>query len=370
MSIRTPTRTQALLDYLVFTAAIATGLSLFSSASNILGLLRTASNGLFLPLLLTLVVTFLLDPLVNLFEGEKISRTTSIFIVYLLLAGIGTLLVSLILPHGMETWLALKQDLPRYTARFTSLLSDFQTRLHQLAPFVDGYDLPAKGRALAERFVAELLLQTPRSAMTLGSLLILVPLFTFFFLRDGQRMLRLGVALTPNRHFEMVHDLSYLISRQLSQFIRGRIIEAIIVGLVVTAGLACTDIRYAPLLGAIAGIANLIPYVGPIIGMIPGILIALVDLGIGGEFWWILTVYILIAQVIVDSFILIPIFISRVSNLHPLWVILAILMGGKLSGVIGMIIGVPVASIIKMTLIEIRHYRATFSLPDGGDERG
>jgi putative permease len=88
----------------------------------------------------------------------------------------------------------------------------------------------------------------------------------------------------------------------------------------------------------------------------------------GGQFWWILAVYVLIAQVLVDNFILIPILISRVSNLHPLLVLLAIIMGGKLYGVLGMIIGVPVASILKITLLEIRHYRHTFTLPDSSPD--
>jgi putative permease len=161
----------------------------------------------------------------------------------------------------------------------------------------------------------------------------------------------------------MAHDLSWLISRQLSHFVRGRILEATIVGLVVWFGLSFTDIRYAPLLGAFAGVTNLVPYLGPIAGMVPGILIALVDLGLGGQFWWIVIVYLLIAQIIIDNFILIPVLISHVSNLHPLWVILAIIMGGKLYGILGMIIGVPVASIIKIIILEIRYYRRTFTLP-------
>jgi len=194
----------------------------------------------------------------------------------------------------------------------------------------------------------------PKSALRLGSLFILVPLFSFFFLRDGHRILRACIALAPNRYFEMAHDLSYLISRQLAQFIRGRIIEAFIVGLVVTVGLA--------------GVTNLIPYIGPLVGMVPGILIALVDLGMGGQFWWIVIVYFLIAQVLVDNFILIPVLISRVSNLHPLWVFLAIIMGGKLYGVLGMIIGVPVASVIKIIILEVRHYRRAFALPDAAIE--
>ena len=107
--------------------------------------------------------------------------------------------------------------------------------------------------------------------MRIGSLMILVPLFSFFFLRDGNRILRACVALTPNRHFEMAHDLSYLVTRQMGHFIRGRILEAFIIGLVVTVGLSVTDIRYAPILGFFAGITNLIPYIGPFVGMVPGI---------------------------------------------------------------------------------------------------
>ena len=86
----------------------------------------------------------------------------------------------------------------------------------------------------------------------------------------------------------MVLDLYSSIGKQLAQFIRGRLLEALIVGLVVTLGLSLTDIRYAPFLGIFAGLANLVPYIGPLVGMVPGLLVALVDLGLGGQFWWIL----------------------------------------------------------------------------------
>jgi putative permease len=78
--------------------------------------------------------------------------------------------------------------------------------------------------------------------------------------------------------------------------------------------------------------------------------------------------YILIAQVLIDNFILIPILISRVANLHPLLVFFAIIVGGKLYGVIGMIIGVPILSVVKITLLEVRTYRRTFRLPESALE--
>jgi putative permease len=362
------TRAQLLLLYLVLTAAIATGLAIFSSASIVISLFRTATNGLFLPLLLSLIVTFLLEPAVRFVEGEKISRTTSIFLIYFLIFLMLFLVGSSVTPHWQGMWDSLKTDLPRYTAGLIGFLKEGEANLHNHFPFIANYDLPARVRTLAEQLLSQILVQTPKSALRLGSLLVLVPLLSFFFLRDGHRIMRAAVALAPNRYFEMVHDLSFLVSRQMAHFIRGRLFEAFIVGVVVTAGLSITDIRYAPILGLVAGVTNLVPYIGPVVGMVPGILIALIDMGMGGQFWWIVTVYVLIAQVLVDNFILIPVLISRVANLHPLWVILAIIMGGKLYGVLGMIIGVPVASILKIALLEIRHYRGTLSLSETSPE--
>lgn len=356
-------RAQLALAFFVLSAAIACGLSVYSSASSLIGLSRAAFSVLFLPLLLSLVLAFLLDPLVTQLE-KLFSRTGSIFIIYVLLLGISLLSILWLTPHWQDFWDNIGTDFPRYSSQVILALKNLMAALHDRFPMIVEYEFPTKLRSWTEQLLAALLAQTPQGAMKVGGLMIIVPLFTFFFLRDGRNILRACVAMAPNRHFEMVRDLSYLVSRQLSHFVRGRILEALIVGLVITAGLSLTDIRYGPMLGIFAGVTNLIPYIGPIIGMVPGILIAFVDLGAGGQFWWIVILYILIAQVLIDNFILIPILISRVSNLHPLLVFFAIIVGGKLYGVIGMIIGVPIVSVVKIAILEIRTYRRTFRLPD------
>jgi putative permease len=360
---RSWTRGQVLLAFFVLTSSIACGLAVFSSASTLIGVTRTAFSVLFLPLLLSLILAFLLEPPVAKLS-DYFNRTSSIFIVYLLALCICLAVAFWLVPRWQTLWGNLGTDIPRYTAQLTEFLRQLLENVHSRFPVIESYGLPGKVRGWGEQLLAAVLTSTPQSAMKLGGLLIIVPLFTFFFLRDGRKIIRACTAMTPNRHFEMVHDLTHLVSRQLAHFIRGRILEAMIIGLVVTLGLSLTDIRYASILGIFAGVTNLIPYIGPIIGMVPGILIAFVDLGVGPQFWWIVILYILIAQVLIDNFILIPILISRVSNLHPLWVFFAIIAGGKLYGVIGMIIGVPIFSIIKIALLEIRTYRRTFRLPE------
>ena len=355
-------RAQVVLLYIVLTAAIASGISIFSSASTITNMLRTATEGLFLPILLSLIVAFLLDPAVNFFERESIGRTGSIFIVYALVSIFLLLLLLLIGPPNWNGMIkALKADFPRYFGQAIDYFNLKMSALQAQLPFVKNYDLVQKLRSSTEELIGIVLSHTPKSALRIGSLFLLVPLFSFFFLRDSRRIMRGLISLTPNRYFEMALDIYDHVSWQLAHFIRGRILEALIIGIVVWMGLSLTDIRYAPILGIIAGVTNLVPYIGPIVGMIPGLIIALVDLGMGAQFWWILCVYLLIAQIILDNFILIPILISRVSNLHPLLVILAIVMGGKLYGVLGMIIGVPIASIINIIILEIRQYRTTFN---------
>jgi putative permease len=357
-------RAQAALLFVALTAGIATGLAIYSSASAFIDLMRTATAVLFLPLLLALVLAFLLDPPVTVLE-RRCGRSGAIFVVYLLVAAGVFLFFNWLIPHWQNAWTSLQADLPRYTARLTVYLRELLDRMQAEFPFIDTHDLLGRARSLGEELVSGVIISTPKSALRIGGLMLMVPLFTFFFLRDGGRILRGCISLAPNRTFEMVHDLTNLITAQLAHFIRGRIIEATIVGLVIYIGLSFTDIRYTGFLAVFAGITNLIPYIGPLVGMVPGVLVALVDLGVGGQFWWIIITYFVVAQVIVDNFILIPILISRYSNLHPLWVIIAIVLGGKLYGVLGMIIGVPIASTVKIVLSEIRQYRRSFSLVDG-----
>ncbi len=355
-------RAQVAVLYLVLTTAIASGIAIYSSASTVTALFKTATTGLFLPLLLSLIVSFLLDPVVQFFESKKINRTLSIFIVYLLLSSLIFILLLIVGPPNWKGMIqALKADFPRYIGHAIEYLNGLLAVLHEHFPIVKNYDIAERLRVASQSIFGSIIKETPRSALRIGSLLLLVPLFSFFFLRDSRRIMRGVISLTPNRYFEMVLDIYAHVSWQLSNFIRGRILEALIIGLVVWLGLSFTDIPYAPILAIVAGATNLVPYIGPIIGMIPGLVIALVDLGMGGQFWWILCVYLLIAQIILDNFILIPILISKVSNLHPLWVILAIIMGGKLYGVMGMIIGVPIASIINIIILEIRQYRRNFN---------
>ena len=174
------TRGQVLLAFLILTSAIACGLAVYSSATTFIGVTRTAFSVLFLPLLLSLVLAFLLEPPVAKLSNY-FNRTSSIFIVYLLVLGIFLASTLWLLPQWQELWGNLITDIPRYTARLTEFLRQLLENLHNRFPVIESYNLPTKVRGWGEQLLAAILASTPQSAMKVGSLFVIVPLFTFLF---------------------------------------------------------------------------------------------------------------------------------------------------------------------------------------------
>lgn len=149
----------------------------------------------------------------------------------------------------------------------------------------------------------------------------------------------------------MAISLSYKINAQIGEFIRARLIEAVIVGIVVWIGLSVMNFPYAIFLALFAVLMNLIPYVGPFIGAIPAFIIALVNQEPSLVIMMMALVY-LIAQII-DIIFVIPLVVAKTVNLHPASVIIVFIIGAHLMGVLGMIIAVPVASVFKLIFFTI-----------------
>ena len=172
-------------------------------------------------------------------------------------------------------------------------------------------------------------------------------------LRDGANIKKSILQLVPNSIFEISMNLIHEMNYQIGNFIRARLAEALIVGFVTWLGLAIIDFPYAVLLSLFAAGANLIPYIGPIAGAVPPVIILLVNSdivfgSIGVNLLAVSVVY-LTAQLL-DAFFIIPMVVAKIVNLHPVTVILVIILGAQLLGIVGMIISIPVASLIKLFL--------------------
>ncbi len=296
---------------------------------------------------------YLLGPFVNLLERRGLNRNLAILIPFAATGALVAFGFYEILPRLAQQALSLEAKLPSYQVDLGNLVASTS---HRFSAFANMYHVD-----INETVSSWLMAQTAHLSSALpsalsGSLtvLLLAPIFSYFMLADGRGVSKQLLTLVPNNLFEMALNLSHQLNEQMGAFIRARFLEAAIVGIVVWLGLQISGFPYASLLGLFAGITNLIPYLGPLIGAVPAILIVLIspDAAITdstGLNLLILTSIYFAAQ-LVDIIFVIPLLVAKIVNLHPVTVIIVIIIGSKLMGILGMVISIPVASASKLTV--------------------
>jgi predicted PurR-regulated permease PerM len=211
-----------------------------------------------------------------------------------------------------------------------------------------------EGQSYLITWLESILENLPGLLTSLG-LLILTPILTVYFLLDWKKIGAGVLALVPAKirgeWSRFLQEIDYIILR----YIQGNIIDAVIVGLLIGIGVKLIGMEYSLIIGVICGLTNLIPYFGPVLGAIPSVLLALSKSPLMAIK---VTLIIFIVQQI-DSNIINPRLMSDKVGLHPLWVVFALLAGGKLGGLIGMFIAIPLAAILKIIFRDIYYYLVT-----------
>ncbi len=179
------------------------------------------------------------------------------------------------------------------------------------------------------------------------ALLVIVPFAVFFFLKEGRRITHELIELVPNAYFELCLSLIYQINGQIGGYLRGQMLETAIVGLLSVIALTIIGLPNAIPIGLMAGMANVIPYLGPLIG---GITASVVALSTGGGGTMVL--YVIVAFAIIqmlDNLVVQPLIVAKSVDLHPLLVMLVVSIGSQLLGIMGMLIAVPFTGILKVS---------------------
>ena len=188
---------------------------------------------------------------------------------------------------------------------------------------------------------------------------VIVPFVAFFFLKEGRRLTRCLIALVPNAYFELCLNLMYQANKQIGNYIRGQLLAVLVVSVLSIGGLSIIGVYYALPLGLLAGLANVIPYLGPLIGIVCSSIVALAT---GGGLAMVAKVIamFLIVQLI-DNVLIQPTMVAKSVELHPLVVLFVVMVGSQLMGIVGMLIAVPLTGIAKVsgqTIYKgIRQYR-------------
>lgn len=174
--------------------------------------------------------------------------------------------------------------------------------------------------------------------------LVLVPILVFFFLKDAELILGWVGRRLPDRRPIMARVWAEMKS-QVSNYVRGKFLEILIVGGVSFVAFAILDLRYAALLALLVGLSVVVPYIGAAVVTIPVAAVAFVQWGWSSEFYWLLGVYALIQAL--DGNVLVPLLFSEVVNLHPIAIIVAVLLFGGIWGFWGVFFAIPLATLFK-----------------------
>lgn len=303
--------------------------------------------------LLAFVTYYLLSPAVDFLERNGLSRLWATSVPFIALTVIIIAAGSLLIPLILDQARSLQENVHRYVETATQLMARIEAMTVDWSAFL-GHNVLGELQPKITTWAAAEAKKLPDLLSKSMTVSILAPFLSFFMLLDGRDFVRKILRLVPNNLFELALELNHQIGSQIGGFIQARMIESIVIGVFVWIGLVMMDFPYALIWGISAGLLNVIPYLGPLLGALPAFLISLSN-GVNSTELILLLVIFGGAQVI-DSVILVPFLVAKIVNLHPVTVVLAVLIGSQLMGVLGMIICIPLISALKVTSIAIyRH---------------
>lgn len=301
------------------------------------------------PFIIAAVIAYLLNPIVKVFEKKGIRRIFGVLIVYLIFIMIILLLSLVLIPKLIKEISSLAVNIPHYSSQMQELLKRLQDGYMNSGLPESFKDVLDDNILMLQSMILTVLQNIANGIIGVFSQLfniVIVPVIAFYMLKDSEYFKNQFILLLPKakrmKYIVLLRDIDNVFGK----YIRGQIIVGSFVGVFTTIALLLIKVKYAVILGLFAGIANIIPYFGPFIGIVPTILFALLDST--GKALYAAGAFILIQQV--ESGFLTPRIIGKSVGIHPVYVIMSLIIGGRLLGIIGLIMAVPVLAAIKLTL--------------------
>ncbi|MEM6230066.1 AI-2E family transporter [Shewanella scandinavica] len=307
--------------------------------------------GLLAPLLVALVLAFLLEWPVAQMLKLGINRTAGASLVIVLFLGIVVLLTFGLIPSVWRQGVSLIADLP---SMIDKGLLTLQTLINQYPQFINPEQLDLMVAELKKLLdtqhvldIAKQLIGYSASLLVLMVYAILVPLLVFFFLKDKDQLISGSKRFFPANR-QLARKVWFEMHQQIFNYIRGKVIEIVVVGVASYILFALMGLRYSMLLGVLTGLSVLIPYVGATLVTLPITLVAFFQWGFSSEFGYLMLGYGIIQAL--DGNLLVPILFSDAVDLHPVIIIAAVLVFGGLWGVWGVFFAIPLASLVKAVI--------------------
>jgi sporulation integral membrane protein YtvI len=343
------------LFYIIFVVFLGTCIALYFSR-------RVVA-----PFFIAFALAYLLDPLVDRLASFKLSRTLSVLFLMLTFFFLVLGSIVLLVPVFSMQAESLAKNIPTYIGIFQEWIRPLLDMIRGLDPVrVEEFlneglsrfgELPMKALQFSSKFIWGSISNLFSIILMLANLII-IPVVMFYLLRDFDSINKKLLSLVPPQFQKKTKEVTLEIDQVLSRFVRGQLLVAGLMGIMYSIGLLLCDTPMSLSLGMMAGLVNLVPYLGLILGFVPAAVLTFIHtqdwlsvLGVAGVFAFV--------QAMEGMFIT-PRVVGDNIGLHPVAVIFAVLLGGELFGITGMIVGVPGVAVINVLLTRgIVQYKAS-----------
>ncbi len=347
---------------LIILVLLACVIFMFQKVAFIFTPLKVLFQVVILPGVLAGIAYYLLRPLLGLLEKWRIPRIWGILLLYIAVIGILTLLILLVYPFLRDQFTNLAKEFPEYFMALTQNAVDYLNN-SRITEYLDKMNF----NEVVKNFTTDMVKTVKDTATNLAQgvasgitgfvstltgivlSLVTVPFILFYLLKDGEKLPNFILKACPPRMRKEVHEIFHDMDKQISSYIQGQILVSMCIGSMVTIGFLIIGMKYALLLGFLAMITSVVPYLGPVIAITPAVIIALVT---SPFMLFKLAIVWTVVQLIEGKFIS-PQIMGKSLSIHPITIIFVLLTAGSLFGVPGVILGIPGYAILKVLVTHL-----------------
>ncbi|MFC3150920.1 AI-2E family transporter [Litoribrevibacter euphylliae] len=309
---------------------------------------------LFKPVIFALLVSFtlyaLLEPVNNQMTGRGLSPASSASMILCVLVCISAGLTFIGFPKLLDGILAAQNKLGILKSTLFEWTDKLQFLLEKSGIQVDKAGINQFLQGSSTELNLDVIIQGSNILLDISGTLLLVPFIVFFLLRDYKSSRNRLLSLLPNEYFEMGWSIYYRVARQLQGYIKGVIIQTSILATVATTGFVIAGFESAIMLGVFAGLFGIIPYLGPVLALMPPLMMAMSIQPFDVYYVWAAVAVIGVAYIF-DNLVVIPTIIANAVDLHPFVVIVGVIIFGSMFGIVGTILALPILATSKILFV-------------------